>query len=89
MFKSHADKVSDLKAHYPNLHESTLSVVVWFEYEHLDPQRQEVSRRFSEMAHSLCEVANDRPRDHVVGPELTTALRKLLEAKDCAVRGIQ
>jgi hypothetical protein len=37
-----------------------------------------VSRPFGELAHKLAE--------ELEGPELMVALRKLLEAKDCAVR---
>lgn len=51
----------------------------WFEYEHLPPNLQEVSRPFCHLAVSLCEAI-------VAGPERTVALRKLLEAKDAAVR---
>ena len=51
----------------------------WFEYEHLAPELATVSRPFGELAAAL--VNSLAP-----GPELTAALRKLLEAKDCAVR---
>lgn len=51
----------------------------FFKYSHLPQSLQDVSRPF-------CELA-----DHIVGAvprnaERTVALRKLLEAKDCAVR---
>lgn len=53
----------------------------YFKYDHLPDHLQAVSRPF-------CELA-----DHVVAtlpsnPERTVALRKLLEAKDCAVRAL-
>jgi hypothetical protein len=53
----------------------------WFAFEHLPPHLQEVSRQFFWLA------------DHIVdgieaGPERTVALRKLLEAKDAAVRAV-
>ena len=51
----------------------------WFEYEHLPDQLQTVSKRFSELAHGIA-------RNITAGPERTVALRKLLEAKDAAVR---
>jgi siroheme synthase (precorrin-2 oxidase/ferrochelatase) len=51
----------------------------WFVYEHLPPQYQEVSQLFASLAHKL--VARLKP-----GPERTVMLRKLLEAKDAAVR---
>lgn len=51
----------------------------FFTYEHLPPHMQEISKPFSELAALIMEKL---PRN----PERTTALRKLLEAKDCAVR---
>jgi hypothetical protein len=51
----------------------------FFEFDHLPPQLQGVSAPFHHLAHQL--VAN-LPRN----PERTVALRKLMEAKDCAVR---
>jgi ferritin-like protein len=51
----------------------------FFTYEHLKPELQEHSKMFWALAHHLC---NKLPQN----PERTVALRKLLEAKDCAVR---
>lgn len=51
----------------------------WFEYEHLPEPLQDVSRRFHDLACSVCMAIEP-------GPERTVALRKLLEAKDAAVR---
>ena len=51
----------------------------FFAYTHLPPNLAEISRTFSEVAYELVEKL---PRN----PERTAALRKLLEAKDCAVR---
>jgi hypothetical protein len=51
----------------------------FFSYDHLPPHLQEVSKRFMEMANM---IISSLPRN----PERTVALRKLLEAKDCAVR---
>lgn len=51
----------------------------FFAYAHLPADLQEVSRAFSELAHRMVETL---PRN----PERTVGLRKLLEAKDCAVR---
>lgn len=51
----------------------------FFEYEHLPPHLQEISKPFGELAKKLAETL---PKN----PETTTAIRKLLEAKDCAVR---
>lgn len=51
----------------------------FFVFEHLPEHLREISKPFAELARSLVETL---PRN----PERTTALRKLLEAKDCAVR---
>ena len=51
----------------------------WFEFGHLPEHLQAVSSGFYELACSTC--ARVAP-----GPERTVALRKLLEAKDAAVR---
>lgn len=51
----------------------------FFGYEHLSQDLQEYSKPFAELAGKLVETL---PRN----PERTAALRKLLEAKDCAVR---
>lgn len=53
----------------------------FFEYEHLQGQAQAVSKQFCDLAHKM---AAELPKN----PETTTALRKLLEAKDCAVRSV-
>ncbi len=51
----------------------------FFDYEHLKPNLQEISRPFGLLA---LQIVDRLPRN----PERTVALRKLLEAKDCAVR---
>lgn len=51
----------------------------FFAYAHLPPHLREISARFSVQADW---IVADLPRN----PERTAALRKLLEAKDCAVR---
>ena len=51
----------------------------WFKYEHLPEHLQAVSKPFSNLA-MLIVVSIDS------GPERSVALRKLLEAKDAAVR---
>lgn len=53
-------------------------ILQFFSYNHLPPHLQEISKPF----HYLATILLDLPRN----PERTTALRKLLEAKDCAVR---
>lgn len=51
----------------------------WFEFGHLPEHLQAVSSGFYELACSMCALVES-------GPERTVALRKLLEAKDAAVR---
>jgi hypothetical protein len=58
---------------------TTEPMLQFFSFDHLPPHLQTVSRAFCELAN---EVAETLPRN----PERTVALRKLLEAKDCAVR---
>ena len=60
------------------MHPSTAAILQYFAYEHLPPHLQEVSKPFGDLARSLAATLD--------GPELTAGLRKLLEAKDCAVR---
>jgi hypothetical protein len=59
----------------------TDSLLQFFAYEHLRGELADVSQPFCELAHHIVETL---PRN----AERTTALRKLLEAKDCAVRAI-
>ena len=51
----------------------------YFDYKHLPPHLQEVSKPIGELAKSMMEQLPD-------GEEKEVGLRKLLEAKDCFVR---
>ena len=62
------------------MHPSTAAILEFFEYNHLPPHLQEVSKPFHELAHNMA------PMDTRHGAELTAGLRKLLESKDCMVR---
>lgn len=53
----------------------------FFRYEHLPPHLQAVSAPFCMLAEHLCATLD-------MNSESVTALRKLLESKDCAVRAI-
>ena len=53
----------------------------WFAFEHLPEHLKVVSIKFYEVACSLCALVES-------GPERTVSLRKLLEAKDAAVRAV-
>lgn len=56
-------------------------ILQFFAWQHLPPHLQEVSRPFAELAE---EIVFRLPRNQ----ERTVALRKLLEAKDAAVRAM-
>jgi predicted kinase len=56
-----------------------LHVLKFFRYDHLPATLREASQPFAELAD---QVAHRNPNS----PETTVALRKLLEAKDAAVR---
>jgi ferritin-like protein len=51
----------------------------FFTFAHLPSHMQEVSKAFADLAQKMDETLPENA-------EKTTALRKLLEAKDCAVR---
>ncbi len=51
----------------------------FFTYSHLPPVLQEISKPFGDLAQHMVDTLP-------ANPERTAGLRKLLEAKDCAVR---
>lgn len=60
-------------------HPGTVSLMRYFAHAHLSDQLAAVSEPFAHLARTLLDILPD-------SAELTTALRKLIEAKDCAVR---
>lgn len=54
-------------------------LLAYFSYKHLPENLQQISK-------PLCDLANAMEQNLPDGPEKTTGLRKLLEAKDCFVR---
>ncbi len=66
----------------PEIHPAQRALLTFFECDHLPEHLQAVSQPFHDLAWNLVIELGDGPS----GSELTTALRKLLEAKDCAVR---
>ncbi len=71
----------------------TEHILQFFAYEHLPPKLQAVSMPFCELARVM--VAGVSPEEGTStefplprNPERTVALRKLLEAKDAAVRAV-
>jgi hypothetical protein len=62
----------------PNRHPSIQHMAKHFAYGHLPEDLQEVSSQFASLGQFLLDTQAD-------SPELTEALRKLWEAKNCAV----
>ncbi len=62
-------------------HQSIAHVLKFFAYSHLPSHLQDVSREFALLAFKIADRNPDEPN-----PEVTLALRKLLESKDAAVR---
>ena len=60
-------------------HPATTGVLAHFQFGHLPPALQAISEPCARLANEMVAELPD-------GPELTTGLRKLLEAKDCFVR---
>lgn len=58
-----------------------MSLLQFFKYEHLPPHLQVISKEFAELAATMASILPDNP-------ETEMAIRKLLEAKDCAVRSV-
>lgn len=65
-----------LKGQTKKMHDYLLQ---FFSYSHLPENLQAISKPFCDLANSIVEILPSNP-------ERTVALRKLLEAKDCAVR---
>lgn len=62
-----------------DLHPAEEALLRFFDASHLPDPLRRVSEPFADLA---AHIVNSAP----AGAETTTALRKLLEAKDCAVR---
>lgn len=73
------DSYIDLDIKYLGKHPSHVAILKFFSFHHLPLHLQEVSKQFYKLADWLSANVNE-------GGELTTGLRKLLEAKDCAIR---
>lgn len=56
-------------------------IMQFFCYSHLKPELANVSKQFNDLATWIDEQLPDNP-------EKSVALRKLMEAKDCAVRAV-
>ena len=60
-------------------HDATRQLLRYFSFTHLPAELQAISKPCWTLAMAMVDALPD-------GPELTTGLRKLLEAKDCFVR---
>ena len=65
------------------MHPSLASLLSFFKTDHLPDHLAEIAKPFAELALGLVEDLHNKT-EHPA--ELTAAIRKLLEAKDCAVR---
>lgn len=65
--------------HFNDRHPATTGLLRYFEFSHLPEHLHGVSGECFGLACTMIALLPD-------GPELTTGLRKLLEAKDCFVR---
>jgi hypothetical protein len=70
-------------------------ILQFFEFSHLPPHLQLVSKPFCQLAHAIVNGDNTAESGNTTfgpplprNPERTVALRKLLEAKDAAVRAL-
>ena len=69
-------------------------IIQYFEYAHLPPHLQAVSRLFCDLAFAIVGDERGMPEGTSTSfplprnPERSVALRKLLEAKDAAVRAL-
>lgn len=69
-------------------------ITQFFAYQHLPPKLQAVSKPFCDLAFAIIGDERGLPEGASVefplprNPERTVALRKLLEAKDAAVRAV-
>ena len=59
--------------------EKRYTILQYFKYEHLPEKLKAVSQPF-------CDIAYEMAASLPYNPETSAGLRKLLEAKDCAVR---
>lgn len=67
-----------MRSREPAPHPATLALLRYFDYGHLTPELAAISEPFHKLAHEMAAQLR--------GAEATVCIRKLLEAKDCAVR---
>lgn len=67
------------------MHDSIPLLLRYFDYDHLPPELQEVSKPFSNLALDMVRRFGET-EDGGSGAQLNRGLQKLIEAKDCMVR---
>ena len=60
-----------------------MDILRYFDYEHLPPKLQAISKPFHAMAHEIADQLGVQDK-----AEQLMGLHKLLEAKDCIVRSV-
>lgn len=73
--------MTDVIATSGDRHPATVHLMGMFGYDHLPEHLRDLSRECADLASFMFHQIPD-------SPELTTGLRKLLEAKDCFVRAV-
>jgi hypothetical protein len=63
--------------------QTSFPILRFFEYEHLKPELQIVSKPFRQLAWTMVDRFYGKQANYA---EIAVGLRKLLEAKDCMVR---
>lgn len=75
-----ADRVAAMRAAYGNRHPALLDALTFLDWEHLPSPLREVSQPFAALADQLVRTVTED------SAQLTMAVHRLIEAKDCAVR---
>lgn len=93
--KSFFDKMDELNSTIRKRVKMEEPILQFFTYEHLPPHLRSISKPFCDLAHAIVLGDNCPESGNVsIGPpfprnaERSVALRKLLEAKDAAVRAM-
>ena len=80
LFDEHMEKGNNPMGKKLDALEKKYPILKFFQYDHLPPALHEVSSPFCALAYQMAE------RETTAFAEVAAGLRKLLEAKDCAVR---
>lgn len=70
----------------PDLHPSQEALLKFFDYSNEPEKINRIAAEFFELAHRLVSLVGTHLKPDA---EFTTCLRKLLEARDCALRAVE